>query len=235
MSPPMLWSETRASDSTRSDDTGCNELLNLGTHPWILKMLLCSLRVFIEILQDRMQYWVLHESLDLRVCHCMPNSILIHFSTALGGIDLVQCAVNSRPEISIFRVKLQSLLVPLQCLVVLLHPVMAVCSPFHALNKRRVNFQCAFTILQSVGVLPHLHVARGAVAVECMILRISLDGLIVFLDGLRILVVLKQFIASFFGLLRLIVIQICLDVTLLFELLHRMEFGEGVCHSMLYQ
>ena len=54
--------------SSNSDDTSTDEALNLCLDGWVLHVLLESGRVVLRLLEDGLHDWVLHNTLDLKVC-----------------------------------------------------------------------------------------------------------------------------------------------------------------------
>ena len=106
-------------------------------------------------------------------------------------------------QILVFGVKLQTLVVGLECLVVLLHKVMAGGLAQVSLRERRVDLQTLLGVLQGRRELQQLDVGHRSVCVYRLTVGVASQTLSVLLDGTGEVSIFEELVAFLSELLGL--------------------------------
>mmetsp|Transcript_43252 Transcript_43252/g.53125 ORF Transcript_43252/g.53125 Transcript_43252/m.53125 type:complete len:334 (-) Transcript_43252:597-1598(-) len=155
--------------------------------------------------------------LNLWICHCMSHLLFVHLTGPRGFTDLCQHLISALLALLILRVKLQTLLVGLQRLVVFLHEKVRCSFSRVRLHKVRIQLQAFIQIPQSIRIRQELSQRSSAVGVHLGILGISLDPFIVLRLGLCVLLLLEELIAFFPVLFTLHRVKISILLMLFFS------------------
>mmetsp|Transcript_14710 Transcript_14710/g.63130 ORF Transcript_14710/g.63130 Transcript_14710/m.63130 type:complete len:243 (-) Transcript_14710:1146-1874(-) len=179
-------------------DARVDELLDLRHDHGVLLVLRRGFRVRAHVVQHLAHHRVAQDVLDLGVLHRALLPLLHLRLVHLPGLTLLD--LDHRPpqtilELLVRRVLRQTELVRLQRFVVLLREELDVALSRVPFREVRLESDALLRVFQSFVERRQLGVARRAVRVHAVILRVARDRLRVPLDRLGVLLLLKKLVA----------------------------------------
>mmetsp|Transcript_7536 Transcript_7536/g.19310 ORF Transcript_7536/g.19310 Transcript_7536/m.19310 type:complete len:272 (+) Transcript_7536:69-884(+) len=228
--------------SSDLNDSSVDEFLYLRHHFGRLHVVLGSLWVLLEVLENLPHDRVGQDALDLRVLHGPGLTLLLLLlsqQARVTHVDLLDAPLKTRFQFLVILTSLlQAQLVRLHGLVVFLHEELGCGLPAVPLCEFGVLLYAQLSVLDCLGPCPQLCVASGSVAVELVgffvhLGRASLKSLGVALDSFGEFRLLEVLVPFFSLLAALCKVHIFLFLVLLQFLLGLIQLLERVGIPML--
>jgi len=174
-------------------DTCSDELLNLGHDDGVAESGLASGGILLHVLKDHLNVGILHDHLDFGISHSVLHTFLIvSCASVLIRLNEHHSLFVALLALNGIAVQLETLLKSFHSFVILLHHLMGSTLSCPGTDEVFIKFDCHVSVLESLNRVHQFEVACGSVRVAGLVLGVTTETFIEFLDSFRVTSILEQ-------------------------------------------